>query len=252
MGAKKGWTSEEIGFIKENISNMKLTDMSKIIDRSAKAIKRTALKLGLRAMDGRFVEDLKMGEKYGQLTIIGSLKKKSGKNTYKYYICECECKNVREIPKFNLINGFSNSCGCVGRNEKLLPEGETSINEKYASCRQAASVRNLEFDLTLIQYSQIISQNCHYCDAEPKNYNRYLKKDGSIVKTALKVNRFLIDRSWAKINTVDRIDSNKGYSIKNCVPACWPCNEAKMDTPYDKFIERAYKIVEHQNKKKVK
>ena len=248
----KSYTDKEINFIKKNASSMTTKQIAKKLKRTPKAINHRLSKLQLKCVDGRIKEDLPIGEKFGCFTILGP-SEKAGKFNCKYYICECVCKNVRKVPKFNLINGFSNSCGCVGRDKRqLLPQGESSINEKYAVCRYTAGYRKLEFFLTAEQFKEIVIQNCHYCGEKPKPYNRYIKKDGTPISEMKKrkVSEHVVSLAWANINTVDRIDSNEGYTVKNCVPACWPCNEAKMDTSYDDFIKRSYKIVEYQERKK--
>ena len=60
------------------------------------------------------------GQKFGRLTVIKLDEEKNAKNkqkgTYKtYYICKCECGNVKSIVSTSLKNGQSKSCGCLSR-----------------------------------------------------------------------------------------------------------------------------------------
>ena len=253
------WTEKEIDFLNKNVSIMTIPELARVFDVNTKTVFKKVKELGLKSKDGRFKEKLKIGDKYGLFTIIGTTKKITGKNAksgikYLYYICECECKRIKEVPKFNLINGNSYSCGCVGRGENTLPPGEATLNEKYVVCKYGAQCRDLSFDLTKEQYVDIVTGLCFYCGECPKPYNRYLKKDGSKNAAAIKskITQHAIDNGWANINTVDRINSDLGYSVENCVPSCWPCNLMKMDSVKDDFIDQVYKIVAYQESKKQK
>ena len=44
---------------------------------------------------------------------------------------------------------------------------------------------------------------------------------------------------------IDRIDSDIGYTDKNCVPCCSMCNYMKKDFPQKEFIERCMMIASH-------
>lgn len=230
---------------------MNVGDMALKLSRTNKAVKHRLSSMDLSCMDGRATEKLKIGDTYGLFTILEHFIKTTKCGKFTYYRCECECGNIKEIPKHNLITGASNSCGCARRG--LLSPGEGTINEKYAICRQGAKTRNLIFELSPEQHREIVIRDCFYCGESPLPYNRYLRKDGSVRKWITKqgrVSQKTIDRAWVSINTIDRIDSGLGYSIDNCVSSCWPCNEMKMDSSYDNFIAKARKIVEFQEKKK--
>ena len=54
----------------------------------------------------------------------------------------------------------------------------------------------------------------------------------------------------AKFNGIDRIDSNIGYTVNNCVPCCTICNHMKNDLTTDEFynhIKLLYNL--HFNKR---
>lgn len=57
-------------------------------------------------------EDL-TGKKFGRLTVIKKSKKRTS-NTTKW-ICKCECGNIIETDRTNLIKGQSKSCGCLAK-----------------------------------------------------------------------------------------------------------------------------------------
>lgn len=58
----------------------------------------------------------------------------------------------------------------------------------------------MDFELTKEQFYNLISQPCYYCGDKEKEFNG-----------------------------IDRIDSQKGYIIDNCVTCCEYCNKMKLD-----------------------
>ena len=54
------------------------------------------------------------GEKFGRLTVIG-LDDKPGKKTY--WICQCECGNIKSVRSDSLKRGTIKSCGCLKKEQ---------------------------------------------------------------------------------------------------------------------------------------
>lgn len=127
----------------------------------------------------------------------------------------------------------------------------TKYNKLFLHLKKNAQLRNLECSLTQDEHKNIIKQNCYYCGIEPKNHNIYLNSKNEIIKnnkrTPLK--QKTVDRAWIKINTVDRIDSSKGYNIENCVPSCWFCNKMKNNYHLTDFLNQINKIIKYQKGK---
>lgn len=70
------------------------------------------------------------GQKYGKLTPI----KKSGKDKYNHYLwyCKCDCGNFVEVIASHLINGNTQSCGCLNsKNESIISQLLKELNLKY-------------------------------------------------------------------------------------------------------------------------
>jgi len=85
------------------------------------------------------------------------------------------------------------------------------------------------FDLTLDQFINISSMNCHYCGAFPSPTKGH--------------------RQWSEIihtNGLDRVDSSMGYLSSNVVPCCKDCNVAKLDKTEKEFISWLKRIATHQ------
>lgn len=106
--------------------------------------------------------------------------------------------------------------------------GQVTFNFVLNRYKTGAKRRNYEFNLTNEEFSSVISMNCHYCNAEPRNYSVYEVKDQWVSQKAR-------ERSYIKYNGIDRIDSKLGYINSNIVPCCYKCNIAKSDMSYNEF-----------------
>ena len=131
-------------------------------------------------------------------------------------------------------NSNSQSCGCL-RLEKLKEKGAvnkltgsaSNINSLFGSYKRTAKKRNIIFDLTKEEFSELIDKNCFYCDEVPKQKH---KKSGT--------NELLL------YNGVDRLNNDIGYKKENSVTCCKTCNYAKRQMSINEFyqwIERVYK-----------
>lgn len=54
---------------------------------------------------------MKVGDKYNKLTIIKESPRRAS-NGGKYWICQCDCGNIKEIRGDHLKSGHTKSCGC--------------------------------------------------------------------------------------------------------------------------------------------
>lgn len=80
---------------------------------------------------------------------------------------------------------------------------DTSLKGRYRSGKFKAKKRNVDWDLTLEEYSDLVrSGECHYCK-------------GTLSKTGY---------------SLDRVDNSKSYTLDNCVPCCRHCNMIKGDS----------------------
>ena len=185
------------------------------------------------------------GKKFGRWTVI----KRSIPNNKRglaNWLCKCECGTIKIVCGGPLRRGHSKSCGCLQKEIATKMMFENSHHLKYApgianmisvirSYKKSAKVRGLIFDLTKEQFIKLIQKECYYCGAKPNNIKNDKNSNGEYV-----------------YNGIDRIDSNKGYTMDNVVSCCPICNYAKRDLPLQKFkdwIERAYNNI---NRKGVK
>lgn len=96
-------------------------------------------------------------------------------------------------------------------------ECEKNPERRFAIYKKSANKRNLEFDLSLINYTDISSKPCYYCG-------------------------IIHDIGF---NGIDRIDSSVGYFIDNCVSCCKMCNYIKNNLDYNTFLKRIKHILAH-------
>ena len=88
-----------------------------------------------------------------------------------------------------------------------------------------------EWQLSLEEYSKLIHENCYYCGEPPTSDNIWNKSS-----------KRQCDKELIYINGVDRVDSDKGYTIDNCVPCCPTCNSMKSTFNIHKFLHQINKI----------
>jgi len=90
---------------------------------------------------------------------------------------------------------------------------------RYRSTRSGASKRGKSFELSLEDFSTIVSQSCTYCGS-----------DGLV--------------------GIDRIENAKGYTKENSAPCCKMCNYFKKNYTREEFLEHVKKIYLHNDKRK--
>lgn len=182
---------------------------------------------------GHYLElDYPIGTIFGKLTVISEAS--INKYRLRVYNCQCECGNTRLI-RGNALRGKSNrdpvkDCGCEAKTRH--PAGNFTLNNMENDYKKGAKSRGYEYSLTKEQFKFITSQNCFYCGSKPRLKNRYNTDTGH-----KRITRDWIDKSWIKINGIDRKNNSIGYTVENSVSCCKVCNFAKKDMEYNDFIE---------------
>lgn len=179
------------------------------------------------------------------------------------WVCECQCENktIRVVQSRNLKNNLSKDCGC-GRKQTMSERADLKIHKrdvdgniilkhcfrcnqwlpldnfwknraqkdgycgeckkcqnnskenKYNIYKKGAKSRNIIFNLSKEQFYNLISQPCYYCGEKEKDYNG-----------------------------IDRVNSQQGYEINNCVPCCEYCNKMKLDYTTEFWFLHMKKII---------
>lgn len=135
--------------------------------------------------------------KFGRLTVLNRAKIKA---SHSYWKCKCECGNEVIVRGRSLVCGETRSCGCLAK--------ERNIN---------ASTKHGWYGTRLYRIWDSMKTRCF--NPKAKSYPNYGGKGITVCKEWLSFKSF---RDWAICNgyndslTIDRIDSNKGYSPSNC------------------------------------
>ncbi len=182
------------------------------------------------------------GQQFTNLTVVSEAPKRHPKR--KNWNCVCVCGEHLEVDTSRLRTGNTKSCGCLrkqncsalGKKSNFKTEpGEAGFRNLFRKYKGAASDRGHEFCLTEMQFKSLTQSDCHYCGCAPSRMHRSShRNDSSRERTAY------------VFNGVDRIDSNIGYLVENCVPACTDCNFAKQSLSYTEFLALISRIFKHR------
>ncbi len=155
----------------------------------------------------------KVGRVYGRLTVKKQVSIKGGRR----YKCRCSCGKTTEVSAHNLITGGVISCGCAlhGCNRRKPYEW---LHNRLIS---VAKLRGLSCTITYAEFVKFCAiKTCHYCDAKIpwSEYNRGVGYSGAY--------------------SLDRKDSETGYTFENCVVCCTRCNRSKSNSfSYEEWVK---------------
>jgi hypothetical protein len=176
------------------------------------------------------------GQRFGRLKVISRSTNASRRVTW---LCQCDCGKNKIINASNLTTGRSASCGClrVEISKKKLKavkrtkfdKGESSLNVVFYRYKYQAKRRGIEFNLTRDQFKVLTKEVCHYCGVLPEKSFKGHRSNGEYV-----------------YNGIDRINSDKDYTLDNVVPCCETCNKAKLHLSYDIFLNWVRRIARYQ------
>jgi hypothetical protein len=145
--------------------------------------------------------------------------------------CDCGRKRICHIGSWN--RGSYKACKpCMKkimakRCHERFSKGRKGLENRLLGAYVAsANRRGHEFTLTREEFFTFTKEKCHYCHIPPSGRAR---------KRAKK-NRLKSEEHDFLYTGIDRVDSNKGYTLENCVPCCGDCNRAKILMTYDEFL----------------
>jgi hypothetical protein len=169
------------------------------------------------------VNDIKehIGEKYNYLTITDVFRSKpyiNGRTSTLVKVI-CDCGNETTTSYDALKQGKCVSCGCHRKKYD-----NSAMAKAYREYMFSAKKRGYEFNLSHDEFYKLVEQPCHYCGTSPMRNTDF-------------------NGDSYNHNGIDRVDNSKGYSIDNCVPCCTICNHAKMDMPYNEFIDWINRLI---------
>jgi len=143
------------------------------------------------------IKDL-TGNKYGKLKVLKF--SHTDKNQGRYWLCQCDCGNIKAINEKRMKSGMTRSCGCLHKEvirEKHLIHGERKTK--------------------LYQTWVNMKNRCY--NSKIECYSRY---GGKGIKVCPEWHTYINFSNWAKKNgyreglTIERIDPQKDYCPENC------------------------------------
>lgn len=184
---------------------------------------------------------IKVGERYGRLTVTGIQSFGSGKHASA--LCKCDCGMETSVQS-HLLSKIK-SCGCSQYDPAFKKKrsidtystkshGEAMFNSFFNSYRNKAKRHDQSFELSKDVFKKLISSDCEYCGAAPRKRMTY-RKDGSPMYNG---------EIYA--NGVDRVDNDKGYTELNSVACCTECNLSKHTRSKEQFLNHCLTIVKKQ------
>ena len=144
------------------------------------------------------------GKRFGRLTVLRR-DFPDGK-TGTFWLCLCDCGNMKSVSAGNLHSGWTKSCGCY--------KAETSAAHFFS---QDDTRKN---NLRLYSIHKSMKQRC--LNEKHKCYKNYGGRGITICESWLGENGFKNFVLWAKSNgykdglTIDRVDTNGNYCPENC------------------------------------
>lgn len=141
------------------------------------------------------------GKKFGKLEVIGVHDTGSRKT---YYVCRCDCGNVKVVRADALISGATKSCGCI---KKEQDKTNLTANHKH----KMSGTR-------IYETWQDMKRRCY--NKQNARYDRYGGRGITVCDEWL--NNFQSFYDWAISNgysddlTIDRIDNDGNYEPSNC------------------------------------
>ena len=145
------------------------------------------------------------GKKFGRLTVIEKREPNKKRKT-SMWLCRCECGNEKIIASHDLKHGTL-SCGC------MLKENRESFKNKYRNGKKI-NAKNTR----ILRIYNHMKQRCY--NSNNSSYKNYGGRGITICKEWLEnyyeFEKWSLENGYEDTLTIDRIDTNKGYSPKNC------------------------------------
>ena len=123
-------------------------------------------------------------------------------------------------------------------NDKLVMNDEHQMGFRhylYLTYRRGAHARDINFEIPFDHFNKLIQQKCFYCGEDPHPIPDNLKHRSNIKQPDF------------YYNGIDRLDSNLGYTIDNCVPCCKKCNYMKHISSEKEFYDHISKIYKYKH-----
>lgn len=148
------------------------------------------------------VHDL-TGQRFGKLKVIGLDDKQSRKT---YWVCECDCGNLKIARSDALLSGATKSCGCI----KKMQDGKNLDPQKR--------IKHHQYNTRLYHIWQGMKARCS--NVNDTRYDRYGGRGITVCDewchNFATFQKWAIEHGYSEDLTIDRIDNDKNYEPNNC------------------------------------
>lgn len=159
--------------------------------------------------------DSYIGKKFGKLTIVAYV----DKTTHHRFSCKCDCGNNKTVILNNLTRGLTSSCGCTRKQksrERLTTHGLSNTRLSNIWDKMKERCHNLNHEA----YHNYGGRGIEVCSEWRKDFMNFYN--------------WAMANGYAEGLTIERVDSNKGYSPDNCT---WiPKSEQARNTRRQVYI----------------
>lgn len=141
------------------------------------------------------------GHVYGRLTVLG--KSPEQPTAHAYWLCRCECGNLKSLAGGHLRRGNIRSCGCLNM-EKLRGRkrhGKTVGGRRQRIFRIWLGMRDRCSNPKLPHYSRYGGRGITVCDEWQHSFEAFYRDMGD---------------PPSPDHSIDRIDNDRGYEPSNC------------------------------------
>lgn len=146
------------------------------------------------------IKDLS-GKRFGRLTVLGIADRGSRKT---YWVCQCDCGNVKTVRSDSLQIGAIKSCGCLKKEQDAI-NLTANHSHKMSGTRIYQTWQGMKArcnNVHDVRYHDYGGRGITVCREWENNFNSFYK--------------WAVENGYSDDLTIDRIDNNKGYSPDNC------------------------------------
>lgn len=147
---------------------------------------------------GRKKTELLIGSKYGRLKVLSY----SGRSKW---LCVCDCGAKKDVFMFNLISGYTKSCGCY-RKDVATINSTTHGMKKSKFYRVWMSIKDRCYNKGMMNYKYYGGRGIKMC----KRWIKFENFRDDMLKS------YLEHRKNNSNTRLDRINNNGNYCKKNC------------------------------------
>lgn len=184
------------------------------------------------------MKNLKSGDKISYLELIEKKKIDGKEQRRKYWVCKCICGKIVTRRSDYLTQGRTMSCGCK-HPLKEMTETKSPIwngcgrlsKQHFSMIEFLAKKRGIEFNITIEEAWNIYTKQKGLCKLTslPIDFSGQRQRKKGIEQTA----------------SLDRIDSNKGYTIDNIQWVHKDVNRMKNAFSTERFLEICKLVTEN-------